>query len=182
MRSVNLSRSAIEGITTVPLAQHADRRGWLMEAFRDSWLPGVRNVQVNLMLSRANSLRGVHVHGRHSDWFVVVSGRALVGLKDVRRGSPSHGVVESLWLESDAPCALLVPPGVVHGLLFPVESLLATVESFHYDPGEELRCRWDDPALGMTWPCTDPLLSDQDRVTPSYTEMLRQYEGWRETP
>ena len=174
-------RSGIEGVRITPLVPHRDRRGWLMEAFRDSWIPGPHNLQVNLMHSRAGSLRGVHVHPRHADWFVVVTGRAMVGLKDARRASTTHGRIESIWLEADAPCALLVPPGVVHGVLFPVESLLATVETFHYDPGEEFHCRWDDPALGIEWPCSDPLQSEQDRTAPAYEEMLRRYEGWRGT-
>ncbi len=182
MTDGKLPRSDIEGVRVIPLRPHLDRRGWLMEAFRDSWLPGPHNLQVNLMRSCANAMRGVHVHPRHADWFVVVTGRAVAGLRDARRASPTQGRVESLWLEADAPCALLVPPGVVHGLFFPVESLLATVETFHYDPGEEFHCRWDDPALGIEWPCSAPLLSDQDRDAPPYGEMVRRYESWRGTP
>ena len=166
MERSRLPQSGIAGVQTIPLTPHPDRRGWLTEIFRDSWLPGgPHNLQVNVMWSRANSLRGVHVHGRHADWFVVLSGRSVIGLKDVRRASPTCGAVEVHALDPQAPMALLVPPGVVHGLYFPVDSLLATVETFHYDPDEEHRCRWDDPALGIAWPVSpqNAILSDKDR-------------------
>ena len=35
------------GVTLRPLEPHHDRRGWLVEAFRESWAPGVDGAQVN---------------------------------------------------------------------------------------------------------------------------------------
>jgi dTDP-4-dehydrorhamnose 3,5-epimerase len=168
------------GTTLRSLTPHPDRRGWLMEAFREQWAPGHAGAQVNVTWSRAGALRGSHVHCRHADYFVVAQGRALVGLKDLRRRSPAYGGTALVELRAEAPQALLVPTGVLHGLYFPVDSLLVTVESHPYDPEEEVRCRWDDPALGIPWPFREAILSDADRDAQSFDSLMRAIEPWQE--
>lgn len=168
------------GVQIRPLTPHQDRRGWLVEAFRDSWAPGVGNAQVNLTWSRAGTLRGSHVHGVHTDYFVLASGRVTVGIRDLRKRSPSFGMTALAELTGDSPSAMTVPPGVLHGLYFPLDSLLLTVESHVYDPAEEIRCRWNDPDLAIPWPFADPILSDADRGAQSYRELMATIEPWQD--
>jgi dTDP-4-dehydrorhamnose 3,5-epimerase len=167
------------GVTIRPLEPHHDRRRWLVEAFRESWAPGVDGAQVNITWSRAGTLRGSHVHGEHADYFVLASGRAAVGIRDVRKRSATFGMTALVELSSESPSAMTVPPGVLHGLYFPVDSILLTVESRVYDPLEEIRCRWDDPELELPWPFSAPILSDADRGAQSYREMLAAIEPWQ---
>jgi dTDP-4-dehydrorhamnose 3,5-epimerase len=169
------------GVTIRPLNPHHDRRGWLVEAFRESWVPGLDGAQVNLTWSRAGTLRGSHVHGLHTDYFVVVAGHSVVGLRDVRKRSATFGMTAVVELSGDSPSAMTVPPGVLHGLYFPVDTLLLTVESRVYDPLEEIRCRWDDPELAIPWPFSAPILSDDDQRAPSYREMMVVIEPWQDT-
>jgi dTDP-4-dehydrorhamnose 3,5-epimerase len=168
------------GATLRNLRANPDRRGWLMEAFRAEWTSGLAGAQVNVTWSRAGSLRGSHVHHRHADYFVLAQGRSIIGLKDLRRRSAAFGSVHLIELHAESPRALAVPPGVLHGLYFPVDSLLVTVESHAYDPDEELRCRWDDPELGIPWPFRDAILSDADRDAQSFAELMRAIEPWQE--
>lgn len=167
------------GVTIRPLEPHHDRRGWLVEAFRESWAPGVDGAQVNITWSRAGTLRGSHVHGEHTDYFVMASGRTAVGIRDVRKRSPTFGMTAVVELSSESPSAMTVPPGVLHGLYFPVDSILLTVESRVYDPLEEIRCRWDDPELEIPWPFSAPILSDADRGAQSYREMMAAIAPWQ---
>ena len=169
------------GVTVRPLEPHHDRRGWLVEAFRESWAPGVDGAQVNITWSRAGTLRGTHVHGLHADYFVLASGRAIVGIRDVRKRSSTFGLTALVDLSSESPSAMTVPPGVLHGLYFPVDSILATVESRVYDPLEEIRCRWDDPELDILWPFSSPILSDSDLTAQSYREMMAAIEPLQST-
>jgi dTDP-4-dehydrorhamnose 3,5-epimerase len=168
------------GVRIRPLEPHYDRRGWLVEAFRESWAPGVEGAQVNITWSRAGTLRGSHVHGKHTDYFVLASGRAAVGIRDVRKRSPTFGITALVELSSESPSAMTVPPGVLHGLYFPVDSILLTVESRVYDPVEEVRCQWDDPELEIPWPFSSPILSDGDRGAQSYREMMAALEPWQD--
>src|SRR5437764_1129434 len=66
------------------LTAHGDRRGWLVEAFRAEWEPDVAGAQVNVSSSAPGVLRGSHVHGRHTDYFVLAPGpRLTLGLRSV---------------------------------------------------------------------------------------------------
>ena len=159
------------GVRIRPLEPHHDSRGSLVEAFRDSWDPSVQGAQVNLMWSRAGTLRGSHVHGKHADYFVLAAGRSTIGIKDVRKRSPAYGTTALVELTSDTPSAMIVPPGVLHGLYVPVESILLTVESHVYDPEEEVRCLWNDPDLGIPWPFSSARVSASDAVGHSLAEV-----------
>jgi dTDP-4-dehydrorhamnose 3,5-epimerase len=167
------------GVRRLTLTAHADRRGSLTEVYRQDWCPEVPGRQVNVMESRAGVMRGVHVHHRHTDYFIVVAGRGLVGMHDARLASPTFGQSLLLELGPETPAALVVPPGVVHGVFFPVDSILVTVESETYDADEEVRCRWSDPALGIHWPCAEACTSDADATAPSYSEMMKRLEPFQ---
>jgi len=161
------------------LTPHPDRRGWLVEAFRAEWEPGVAGAQVNVSSSAPRVLRGSHVHIRHTDYFVLAAGTVAIGLKDLRQASPTFGRTWIVDLDARRPEALVVPPGVLHGLYFPVRSLLVSVESDPYDPTEEIRCRWDDPALAIAWPFRAPILSDNDRRAGTFAAAMRALEPWQ---
>jgi len=40
-----------------------------------------------------------------------------------------------------------------------------------YDPSSELGVAWNDPALAITWPVTQPLLSRRDSNHPTLAEL-----------
>ena len=76
-------------------------------------------VQANLSRSRANVLRGLHVHRRQADYWCVLDGAARVGLYDLRGGSPTEGVSSIVDLAADDARCLLIPAGVAHGFYTP---------------------------------------------------------------
>jgi dTDP-4-dehydrorhamnose 3,5-epimerase len=164
----------LPGVRTLMLTPHVDRRGSLTEVYRDVWCSEVPGRQVNVMVSSAGVMRGAHVHQRHVDYFTIIQGRALVGMHDARLASPTFGQALLIELDAQIPAVLVVPAGVVHGIYFPLHSLLLTVESELYDPDEEVRCRWSDAALRIPWPCSEACTSDADANAPSYCEMMER--------
>jgi dTDP-4-dehydrorhamnose 3,5-epimerase len=148
---------------------HADERGSFTEVFREEWAVGLRPVQWNLVRSRAGTLRGVHVHSRHSDYLMLVEGRMTVCLRDLRPG----GEASAMAVEFEAPRvqALFIPPGVAHGFYYPVDSVHVYAVSRYFDPADDLGCRWDDPELGMPWPETPRQVSARDRALPGLAEL-----------
>src|SRR3954452_9738350 len=80
------------GTMLQPLEAHADERGVFTERYRREWGLGAEPVQWNAVWSEAGVLRGVHVHLRHDDYLTVPVGRASVGLRDLRHGSPGARV------------------------------------------------------------------------------------------
>jgi dTDP-4-dehydrorhamnose 3,5-epimerase len=172
-RTPSISRAGLPaGVAIKDLVPHADDRGEFTEVHRDEWLTGNRPVQWNAVRSKANVLRGVHVHRRHTDRIVVIEGVMLLGLHDVRPDSPTHGQSVLVELTNRSPRVATIPPGVAHGFFFPEPSLHIYAVSRYFDPEDELGCRFDSPELGFRWPVADPLLSTRDAEAASYGEMV----------
>jgi len=76
-----------------------------------------------------------------------------------------------------------VPAGFAHG--FYVLSAWAEVfykASAYYAPEWERGIRWDDPAIGITWPLAEggaPLLSEKDQHAPLLAEVETYPPGWQ---
>ena len=153
------------------LEPHADSRGVFTELFRASWGLEVAPVQWNTVFSEGNVLRGVHAHWHHWDYLTVVSGRATIGLHDLREDSPTEHLGTTVDLSPSEPAALEIPPGVAHGFYLHEPSIHVYAVSHEWDPADELGCRWDDPELGIDWPCSGPLLSERDRDLGALSEL-----------
>src|SRR2546430_11801318 len=59
------------------------------------------------------------------------------------------------------PYTTLFRSGVAHGFYCPSDALYVYGVTSYWDPSDELRCRWDDPELGLRWPTDAPVLSDR---------------------
>ena len=180
---MNPAESAIPGVTWGAVERHADERGSFRELWRRSRLPEPF-VQVNLSTSAPGVLRGLHLHRRQVDHWVVVTGRAQVALVDVRplldRTGPSP-VVETRELPIDG--SVTIPQGVAHGFLALEPLELLYLVSNEYDGSDEHGFAWDDPAVGVPWPHVPgtldgrPILSDRDRSNPSLAELVARLRG-----
>jgi dTDP-4-dehydrorhamnose 3,5-epimerase len=157
-----------------PLQIHADRRGSFLETYRREWLPpGTREmVQSNISRSKVGVLRGPHFHRRQADYWVVLEGRAFVGLIDLRDGAPDAGSRQQLMLDSTEPQGLYIPPGVAHGFYAETDVVLLYMVDAYFDGADEFGIAWNDPDLGIAWPSTDPILSDRDRSNPTLAQVL----------
>ena len=159
------------GVGLRSLTMHSDPRGSFSEIFRAEWGVGVAPLQWNFVRSEPGVLRGVHVHLRHSDYLIIAQGRASVGLKDLRRGSPTEGLPALLSLSGAELQAVTIPPGVAHGFYFHEPSLHIYAVSHYWDDADELGCHWADPALEIPWPMDEVSLSDRDDHLPPLAEL-----------
>ncbi len=173
-----MTGSTIPGVVYASIERHADERGSFRELWRSSRLPEPF-VQANLSTSAAGVLRGLHLHRRQVDHWVVVDGRAFVALVDVRPlldGSGPRPLVETRELGPDE--SVTIPVGAAHGFLAvePLELLYLVTNEF--DGSDELGFAWDDPAVGVPWPSFPgtadgrPILSDRDRSNPPLAELV----------
>jgi len=156
------------------LTMHSDHRGSFTEAFRREWDMGIDPVQWNVVKSNAGTIRGVHVHPRHTDSLVVVSGTATIGLRDLREGSPTSQRSATFVLTGEQLSALLIPPGVAHGFLFHEPTITVYAVSRYWDTGDELACHWADPGLGIDWPFAPSSVSARDADAGTLNELLAQ--------
>ncbi|MDG4551452.1 MAG: dTDP-4-dehydrorhamnose 3,5-epimerase family protein [Candidatus Contendobacter sp.] len=163
------------GVRSIPLKAHQDERGWLAEIFREEWTSDLHLVQWNCVFSHPNVLRGVHVHPKHWDYLVLLKGKMLLGLKDLRSDSETFGLSSMVELLESSLTAWTIPPGVAHGFFFPVESMFCYSVSEYWNLNDELGCRWDDPELELDWPVSEPLLSERDRQAPPLKELMSHF-------
>jgi dTDP-4-dehydrorhamnose 3,5-epimerase len=178
-----IAPSTLRGVTYGRLERHADERGSFLELWRRSRLDEPF-VQANLSTSASGVLRGLHLHRRQVDHWIVASGRAFVALVDVRPlldRSGTRALVEIRTLGADD--AVTIPAGVAHGFLAlePLELLYLVTNE--YDGTDELGFAWDDPAVGVPWPAVPgsadgrPILSDRDRSNPTLADLVARLHG-----
>lgn len=174
----------IDGVHLRRFDTHSDHRGTFSEVFRSSWQVGTEPVQWNVVSSGGDVLRGVHVHVRHSDYLAVVAGRATIGLKDLRAGSPTHNATALVPMSSGTFGGLTIPPGVAHGFWFHEPSIHIYAVSHYWDPEDELGCHWADPDLAIPWPQGAVTLSARDEAAQPLSDLLAELEPfqalWRE--
>lgn len=168
----------LAGVEVRDLCPHVDERGSVMEVRRQTWGAGPEPVQWTLLHSQPGVIRGVHVHPRHADYLMAVSGRMTVGLCDLRSGSPTELRSAQFEMTAARPSALTVPAGVAHGFYFHEPTVMLLGVSHYWDTDDELGCRWDDPDLNLHWPTVSPVLSPRDQALPPMKELLPLMPAW----
>jgi dTDP-4-dehydrorhamnose 3,5-epimerase len=176
--------SRLPGVRFGAVERHIDERG----SFRELWRSGDVDitdagtgqfVQANLSTSAEGVLRGLHVHRRQLDYWVVVSGRAFIALVDVRPlldGSAQAPAVETRELRADE--WVVIPEGVAHGFLALAPLAMLYLVTNLYDGTDELGFAWNDPAVAVPWPAvaatTDarPIVSDRDSSSPPLADLV----------
>jgi dTDP-4-dehydrorhamnose 3,5-epimerase len=162
----------IAGVHLVPLRSFADDRGYFFESFRQSWVPGAREmVQGNVSFSKKGVLRGLHYHLKQADFWVVPSGLVRAGLYDMRASSPTRGKTETIELGQGNPFGLYIPKGVAHGFCALTEVMMTYLVDEYYDNSDERGVRWNDPALGLDWGMSEVIVSDRDRQNPPLADI-----------
>jgi len=175
------AESLPQGVSLRSLQTHHDERGSLTELFRASWETGIDVVQWNYTESEARVLRGVHVHVKHADYLILLRGRASIGLRDLRIGSPTESMTALVEMQGTKLHALTIPPGVAHGFYFHEPSAHLYAVSEYWDQLDELGCHWADPALEINWPEVEPLISARDAALPSLRELVESLPRAQQT-
>lgn len=167
----------IYDVAITALRSHRDDRGSLSEFHRDTWHGAVRPVQWDYIATEAGVLRGVHVHRKRTDLFVVVEGHATIGLHDLRRASASFGVGMTIRVDGHQPAVITVPPGVAHGILAHDALRHLYGLTAYFDEDDQAGCRWDDPRLCIDWLIANPRLLERDAALPSLSALLAAFEA-----
>jgi dTDP-4-dehydrorhamnose 3,5-epimerase len=178
---VNVPSTVIPGVVFGTLERHADVRGGFAEAWRargSADLDPFPGVQANLSSSAQGVLRGLHLHQRQSDLWIVVSGVAFVALVDVRPmlSGANRPVVETATLRRDQ--TVRIPPLVAHGFLAVEPLELLYLVTNEYDASDELGFAWDDPQVAIPWPRVAmpdgrPIMSDRDLRNPPLGDLVK---------
>ena len=143
----------IDGVQLKHLKVLSDDRGCFMELLREDDPFFTRFGQSNFSITYPGVVKAWHWHKKQDDLWFIVSGMAQVGLHDLREGSSTHGQTDVFYLGEYNRGLLYIPHGVAHGYRVLGTTPMGLV--YHttgvYDPGDELRLAWDEPAIGFDW-------------------------------
>jgi dTDP-4-dehydrorhamnose 3,5-epimerase len=171
---MNVTETQLPGVLIFEPRVFKDDRGYFFESFHGARFSEmgieVRFVQDNVSFSSRRVLRGLHYQlgSPQCKLVMALSGEIFDVAVDIRRGSPTFGRWTGSVLSSENHLQMLVPIGFAHG--FCVLSETATVLykcTDYYVPKEERGIRWDDPRLAIEWPCSEPIVSEKDRLNPT---------------
>jgi dTDP-4-dehydrorhamnose 3,5-epimerase len=165
----------------------------MRELWRSSWYSGLDPAlaggepvgfrQANLSTSAPGVLRGLHLHRRQLDHWVIVDGRALVALVDIRPMLAGAAGPTVELAEAEADERVTIPVGVAHGFLALEALTLLYLVTNEYDGTDELGFAWDDPTAAVPWPMIAatpggrPILSERDQTNPSLRELVARLRG-----
>ena len=153
-------------IITTP-SSFEDYRGCLWTL----WEEGDYGLKFNhdkVSTSSKNVLRGIHGDFKSYKLVSCLFGKIYLVYVDNRKESPSYKKWGSVILSSENKKQILLPPGVGNGFY-----VLSDESVFHYkwayegeynDVDKQFTLKWNDPEIGIDWPCLDPILSKRDRI------------------
>jgi dTDP-4-dehydrorhamnose 3,5-epimerase len=165
------TETKLGGAYLIDLDKHEDERGffarsWCQDEFEKHGL-NPRMVQCNISFNeKLGTLRGLHYQSLpHQEAKLVrcTMGALYDVIVDLRSDSPTFKKWLSVELTAQNRRALYVPEGCAHGF----QTLVDNTEVFYqmsefFHPECARGVRWDDPAFGIAWPISNPIISKKD--------------------
>jgi dTDP-4-dehydrorhamnose 3,5-epimerase len=165
----------IKGLVLIKAKAFPDGRGFFAELYRSTLFHdggiAFECRQINHSHSDRGVLRGLHYQldpKAQAKLIQVVAGEIFDVAVDIRKNSATFGRWFGVRLSAEEHSALFIPEGFAHG--YCVLSLSADVIyscSQEYSPEHERGILWNDPAIAIDWPISDPTVSNRDLVWPT---------------
>ena len=151
------SRRLIHGVRVQPVPVWPDDRGYFLEILRTGQgLPAhydLAHTQVSMALTYPAAVKAFHYHLHQTDCWMPVAGMLQVALADLRLGSPTFGVRNTLYVGALRPWQILIPPGVAHGykVISREPAVLVYATDQFYNPKDEGRISYNHPGIAYDW-------------------------------
>lgn len=152
-----VSKDLIEGVRAQPMAVHPDDRGYFLEIQRlgqglAAEFP-LETTQISAAMNYAGAVKAFHFHLHQTDCWAPVKGLLQVALADLRIGSPTFGLRNTLYIGPMRPWQLLIPPGVAHGykVIGREDAMLVYLTNRFYSPEDEGRIPYNDSSINYDW-------------------------------
>ncbi len=172
----------LRGAYTISIEQRDDERGFFGRSFcrKEFEQRGLKTdvAQCNVSFNRIKgTLRGMHfqLYPKAEAKLVRCTRGAIYDvIIDLRPESPTYCMWDAVELTGENYKMLYIPEGFAHGF----QTLEDYSEVFYhmfefYSPEHARGVRWDDPAFGIVWPLPHPIMSEKDRIYPSYEKVSR---------
>ncbi|MGH9456144.1 MAG: dTDP-4-dehydrorhamnose 3,5-epimerase [Thermoanaerobaculia bacterium] len=176
--------TTLPGVLLVQPDVFGDDRGFFMETYREEAFRAAgidaRFVQDNHSASLRGVLRGLHYQEPFPQGKLIrcVAGSIFDVAVDIRTGSPHFGKWFGAELSATNRLQMWVPPGFAHGFCVTsdrAEVVYKCTEIWRKEVDRSIL--WNDPAIGIEWPVSEPVLSEKDAKAPrlSHAGVLPQF-------
>lgn len=174
MGNFNFIETKIKDLYIIEPKVFGDNRGYFLEsynkkAFEEAGLT-MEFVQDNESKSKKGVLRGLHFQIKHTQGKLVrvTKGEVWDVAVDLRKGSPTYGQWEGVYLSEENKRQFYVPEGFAHGFLVLSEEAIFNYKcTDFYAPEYDSGLLWNDKDVAIEWPLDgigEILLSEKDKV------------------
>ncbi len=172
---MSFTKTSIDGLFVFSPKIHSDERGYFFENFRRNHFEelslDIDFVQENESMSQGNTIRGLHLQAppfAQDKLIRVIKGSILDVAVDVRKNSSTYGKYIAIELNEHNKKSFLVPKGFAHGFCCLESNSIVNYKcSDYHNKDSEMGLYWNDPALKIDWPISNPIVSEKDKVQPS---------------
>ena len=190
MGNFNFIKTKIPDLYIIEPKVFGDKRGYFMESYsqKDFLEAGLcmTFVQDNESKSCKGVLRGLHFQTKHTQGKLVrvTQGEVWDVAVDLRKGSPTYGKWEGVYLSADNKRQFYVPEGFAHGFVVTSEEAVFNYKcTDFYAPEYDSGLLWNDEDVAIEWPIEgidEILLSEKDKkqkTLKELTDLPFVYEG-----
>jgi dTDP-4-dehydrorhamnose 3,5-epimerase len=167
----------LQGLKIIEPDKFDDNRGYYLKsfekkAFRDQGID-FDIAQISHSFNQAKgTIRGVHFQVEPFAQAKLVfcgKGKVFDVALDLRKNSETYGEWYGLELTEENRRILYIPKGFAHGFqTLEDNSELIYFISNVYSKEHEAGVKWNDPIFGIKWPLEPTVISEKDKIWPSF--------------
>jgi dTDP-4-dehydrorhamnose 3,5-epimerase len=172
---VKFQESPLAGAYTVEMERRGDERGFFARSYcaQEFAARGLAAAMAQSSVSfnaRCGTLRGLHYQAQpHAEDKLVrcTAGAIYDVIVDLRPDSPTLRRWFGVELSAANHRSLFVPKGLAHGFMTLCDATeVLYMISVPHAPGFERGIRWNDPAIGISWPAPPSVVAARDAAFP----------------
>ena len=156
-----------------------DERGYFFENFNHFSFKNRNNnpidlnfIQENFSKSKKHVIRGLHFQKNpkaQAKLVTAVSGEIFDVAVDLRKNTLTYGKWVSEILSETNHKSLYIPEGFAHGFCVLSEGANVVYKiNREYSPNHEQGIIWNDPDIDISWPISEPIISEKDQNLPYF--------------
>ena len=182
---MNLIKTKLDGLVVLKPTIFKDNRGYFMESYNqkniNKLLGNVNFVQDNETESSRGVLRGLHFQKppyTQAKLVRCLKGSVLDVVLDIRKGSKTYGIFETLSLTEENKKQLFIPKGFAHGFIVLSKSAIFSYKvDNYYNPDSESGVLWSDLDLNIDWKINknEIIVSEKDKNLPTFNEIINPF-------
>ncbi len=181
---MKIIKTPIQGLFVIEPKVHYDDRGYFFESYNKERFAShgldMEFAQDNESKSSKGVVRGLHFQKppyAQGKLVRVLQGRVRDVAVDIRKGSPTYGKYYSIELDSEKKNMFYIPEGFAHGFITLEDNTIFSYKCTNiYNKESEGAIIWNDEAIGIDWNIDNPILSERDRLNPSFKEFDSPFE------